>query len=247
MSVLGLRTSNPAFTNYFWHKNKRKALKKMSLKGIVFKSLVMLCVVSVAASYTWQLSFNGVNIKWYTTIGAFVAIVISLFISFKHSLAKYLLPMYALAKGFFLGGISLYAHNKFPGLPFQAIAVTIVTFFVMLLLYITKVISVTKQFQALIITATISVFTVYFLSWVLTFVGFNARFIWGTSWLAIGFNVVVALVASFSLLLDFYYIDRQIGYAPKEKEWLATWGILITLIWLYIEVLRLLKKLAIRF
>ncbi len=247
MKNFGIRTSNPAFTGYFWNNSKSYTKEKMSLSGVIFKTFLMLCLVAITASYTWKLFFEGTNIKWYTTIGMFVAIVASLFISFKHSLAKPLLPIYALAKGFFLGGISAYAHKRFPYLPLQAIGVTILTFFVMLFLFKIKIIKVTRQFRAVIITASITIFTVYIISWILSFFGVNVSFIWGTGWFAIAFNVIAAIVASFSLLLDFYYIDRQLGRAPKEKEWLATWGFLITLIWLYIEVLRLLKKLAIRF
>lgn len=246
MSILGLKTSNPAFSNYFWKKSKHYSAK-MSLGGIILKSLFMLCLVAITALYTWTIFFKGQNIKWYTSIGMFVAIVASLFISFKHSLAKWLLPIYALAKGFFLGGISAYAHKQFPNLPIQAITVTITTFFVMLILFKTRIIKVTKQFRAVVITASISIFTIYIIAWILSFFGVNVEFIWGISWYAIGFNIIAAIVASLSLLLDFDYIDRQIGKAPKEKEWLATWGFLITLIWLYVEVLRLLKKLAIRF
>jgi uncharacterized YccA/Bax inhibitor family protein len=246
MSLLALRTSNPAFSGYFWNNSKNYSAK-MSLNGIFIKSVLMLFLVAITAFYTWHLFFNGVDIKWHTTIGMFVAIVASLFISFKNNLAKLLLPIYALAKGFFLGGISAYAHKRFPGLPIQAIGITLLTFLVMLFLFKTKIIKVTKQFKAVIITATVSIFMVYFISWILSFLGIIIPFIRGTSWVAIGFNVIAAIVASLSLLLDFNYIDRQIGRASKEKEWLATWGLLITLIWLYIEVLRLLKKLAFRF
>ena len=247
MSVFGLRTSNPAFNRYFWKKSRSYSKAKMSVGGIILKSLLMLCLVTATAAYTWHLYFNGVNTKWYTAIGMFVAIFCSLFISFKHDSAKYLLPIYALAKGFFLGGISAIAHNRFPNLPFQAIGVTLVTFFVMLTLYKLKLIRVTRKFRTIIITATASIFMFYFIGWILRFIGIDVPYLWGTSWFAIGFNVIAAIVASFSLLLDFYYIDRQVGRYPKEREWLATWGLLITLIWLYVEVLRLMKKLAIRF
>ncbi len=247
MAVFGLRTSNPAFNTYFWKKQRGYTSKKMSIGGIIFKSLAMLTLVATTAFYTWDLYFSGTTIKWYTTIGMFVAIVCSLFISFKHSTAKYLLPIYALAKGFFLGGISVYAHQRFPNLPFQAIAVTITTFFVMFFLYRTKIIKVTREFRAIIISATATIFLFYFIGWMLWFLEIDVPLLWGTSWLAIGFNAVAAIIASFSLLLDFYYIDKQVGRYPKEREWLATWGLLITLIWLYVEVLRLMKKLAIRF
>ena len=247
MSLFGLRTSNPAFSGYFWKSAESYSRKKMSISGILFKSFLMLCLVASTAMFTWQLFFNGEQIKWHTSIGMFVAITCSLFISFKHNLAKYLLPIYALAKGFFLGGISAYAHKRFPDLPFQAIAVTILTFFMMFFLYRFKLIKVTREFRALLITAISTIFMLYFISWILRLFQINIPFIWGTSWWAIGFNSITVLVASFSLLLDFYYIDKQVGRYPKEREWLATWGLLITLIWLYVEVVRLMKKLAIRF
>ncbi|OSY87337.1 hypothetical protein WH52_11865 [Tenacibaculum holothuriorum] len=247
MSVFGLRTSNPAFTNYFWRKSSRYSKAKMSLSGIIFKSLFMLVLVSCTAFYTWHLFFAGVNTKWYTAIGALVAIFCSVFISYRNNAAKYLLPIYALAKGFFLGGISAYAHKRFPGLPFQAIGVTLLTFFVMLFLYQWKLIRVTREFRAIVISASATIFMLYFIGWILWLFDIRVPFLWGASWYAIGFNVITAIVASLSLLLDFDYINRYIGKAPKEREWVATWGFLITLIWLYVEVLRLLKKLAIRF
>lgn len=117
----------------------------------------------------------------------------------------------------------------------------------MLILYKLKVVRVTKKFRTIIITATVSIFMFYFIGCILRFIGFDVPYLWGTSWFAIGFNILSAIIASFSLLLDFYYIDKQVGRYPKEREWLATWGLLITLIWLYVEVLRLMKKLAIRF
>ena len=247
MSIFGLRTSNPVFKGYFWKNSRNNSKSKMSIKGILIKSFFMLSLVVMTATYTWHLFFNGVNIKWYTAIGMFVAIFCSLLISFKHSAAKYLLPIYALAKGLFLGGISAIAHHQFPNLPFQAIGITFITFFVMFTLYKLKLIKVTKKFRSIIITATTSIFIFYFIGWILWFLKIDVPYLWGTSWFAIVFNLITATVASFSLLLDFYYIDKQVGRYPKEREWLATWGLLITLIWLYVEVLRLIKKLSIRF
>lgn len=166
MGAFGLRTLNPAFNHYFWNKSKLYSKAKMSVGGIITKTLLMLCLVTLTACCTWQLFFNGVNTKWHTAVGAFVAVICSLFISFKHSSAKYLLPVYALAKGFFLGGISAMAHKRFPDLPFQAIAVTITTFFVMLVLYKRKIIKVTREFIAIIIITSASIFMFYFIGWV---------------------------------------------------------------------------------
>lgn len=240
------RTSNPAFSNYVW-KNDRTSYTRMTLNGIFIKSLFSLLLVSLTTWYVWDLVYQGVDVKWYTSGGLLAAIVCSILTSYKRRWAPVTTPLYALSKGLFLGGISAYAEKRFPGLPIQAVAVTILTFFVMLILYKAKIVVVTRQFRSVIITAIITIMTIYFVQWILYFFGIHLPFVWGTSWLAIGFNVLAALVAAFSLLLDFDFIDRKLHKAPKYYEWVATWGLLVTLIWLYLEVLRLMKKLAIRF
>ncbi len=131
-------------------------------------------------------------------------------------------------------------------MPYQAIGVTLVTFFTILFLYQTRIIVVTKKVKSVIITVCSSIFLVYIISWILSFFGIRS-FIWGTSWITIGFNVVAATFAALSFLLDFDFIERYKDKAPKHKEWIACYGLLVTIIWLYVEVLRLMKKLTIRF
>ena len=239
------RTSNPAFSNYVW--KSARSDSKMTLNGIFFKSLFSIFLVGLTTWYVWNLVEKGVNVKWYTSIGLLAAIFFSLLTSFKRKWAPVTTPLYALSKGFFLGGISAYAEIRFPGMPMKAVSITILTFFVMLILYKAKIVVVTKQFRSVIISVAITIFFIYIINWVLHIFGLSLPFVWGTSWFAILFNIVAAIVASFSLLLDFDFIDRKLYRAPKYYEWVATWGLLVTLIWLYIEVLRLLKKLAIRF
>ncbi|TYA53066.1 Bax inhibitor-1/YccA family protein [Formosa maritima] len=239
------KTSNPAFNNYFWESDKSTS-EKLSVRGIILKSLFSILIIASITVYVWQLYSKGTNIKWFVTGGMVSAIVISIVISVRKEWAKYLVPLYAIAKGFFLGGISSYAHAKFPNLPFQAIGVTIITFFVMLMLYQTRIIVVTKKLRSVIIIVCASIFLVYLISWILSFFGIKT-FIWGTSWVAIIFNMLAAVFASLALLLDFDFIEEHKNKAPKDKEWLATWGLLVTLIWLYVEILRLMKKMAIRF
>lgn len=219
----------------------------MTLGGIFIKSLFCLALVGITIWYVWSLVNKGVSVKWYTSGGMLATIFFSLLISFKRTWAPFTTPLYALAKGLFLGGISAYAENRFPGMPMKAVSITILTFFVMLILYKARIIVVTKRFRSVVISAAITIFFIYIINWTLTFFGLSLPFVWGTSWFAIGFNVIAAIVASFSLLLDFDFINRKTGKAPKYYEWVATWGLLVTLIWLYIEVLRLMKKLAIRF
>jgi uncharacterized YccA/Bax inhibitor family protein len=239
------KTNNPVFAGYFWGDSKSSD-KKMTITGIFIKSLGCILVIAGITAYLWKLNEEGMPMNWFTLGGMLAAIIISIVISLRHHWAPFLVPLYTIAKGFFLGGFSAYAHKNFPELPYQAIGVTIVTFFVMLLLYQTRIIVVTKKLRSVIITSAASIFVVYLISWILGFFGINT-YIRGTSWLAIIFNCIAAIVASFSLLLDFAYIERYKNRAPKWKEWLATWGLLATLIWLYIETLRLMKKFAIRF
>ena len=244
MNIRNSRTSNPIFTDYFWD-DGRESNNKMTVWGIFLKSFFGIIVIAAITVYVWQLSTEGWDMGWFSLGGMLSASVISIVLSFKTQWANILVPLYIIAKGFFLGGFSAYGHNNFPELPYQAIGVTIITFFVMLLLYQTRIIVVTKQLRSVIINAVISIMLVYIVSWILSIFGIRS-FIWGTSWLAIGFNILAAIVASFALLLDFDYIERYKNVAPKQKEWIATWGLLATLIWLYVEALRLLQKFAIR-
>lgn len=239
------KTSNPAFTSYFFDGGKT-SLKRMSVTGIFMKTMLSILVIIVISMGMWKLQSNGVNLKWYSMGGMLTAIVISIVISVRQHWAHILVPLYTIAKGVFLGSITAYAHLRFPDLPYQAVGITLVTFIVMLLLYQARIIVVTKKFKAVVIIVVSSIFVIYIISWILSFFGIYV-FIWGTSWPAIIFNIVAAIFASLSLLLDFDYIERYKNKAPKYKEWLATWGLLVTIVWLYIEVLRLMKKLAIRF
>ncbi len=244
MNLKTFKTSNPVFNSYFWDDGESSS-KTMSVGGIFFKSIIGILIIAAITAYLWKLDETGISMKWFTLGGMLGAIIISVLISVRQNWAHILVPLYVIAKGFFLGGFSAYAHRNFPELPYQAIGVTIVTFFVMLLLYQFRIIVVTKKLRSVIITATVSIMVVYLISWILSFFGIKS-YIWGISWFAIVFNILAAIVASFALLLDFDYIERYKNKAPKYKEWIATWGLLATLIWLYIEVLRLMQKFAIR-
>ncbi len=239
------KTSNPAFTNYFWETNKNDS-NKMSVSGILLKSFICLLIIAVITGYIWKLYNQGVDVKWFTLGGMLAAVVISILVSIRQHWAPILVPLYSIAKGAFLGGFSALIRAKFPELPFQAIGVTIITFFTILILYQTRLIIVTKKLRSIIITSATSIFVVYIIAWILSFFGIKT-FVWGTSWLAIVFNIIAAVIASFTLLLDFDFIERYKNKASKHKEWIATWGLLVSLVWLYTEILRLMRTLSIRF
>ena len=244
MNLRNYKTSNPAFNDYFWDNNS--ANNKMSVRGILIKSLFCILIISLITGGVWKLHDNGYNVIWYNYGGIIGAIIISTIISYKKHLAPILVPLYAIAKGCFIGGFSAYIKVKFPNMPFQAIGVTVVTFFTVFLLYQTRLIVVTKKLRSIIITAAASIFVVYIISWILSFFGIR-NFIWGTSWVAIVFNIIAAIVASMTLLLDFDYIEHKKDKAPKSMEWFATWGLLVSLVWLYVEILRLMRNLSVKF
>lgn len=242
---LKYKSSNPVFSTSLW-KEKTNTNYKMTVLGIFLKSFFCICLLSIATAFIWKLYAQGEPIKWYTTGGMLGAIILSILIAIKQEWAKFLVPIYAIAKGLFLGGFSVYIHKQYPYYPFQAVGITIIVFLIMIVLYKTRIIKLTKRLRSTIIVATITIMTVYIITWILSFFGVNVSFIWGNNWFALGFNVFAALTASFALLIDIDFIDRYKNKASKEKEWIATWGLLVTLIWLYIEVLRLMKRLAIR-
>ncbi|MEE9348539.1 MAG: Bax inhibitor-1/YccA family protein [Flavobacteriaceae bacterium] len=240
------KTSNPVFTSYLW-KDAFTSSHKMSLMGILLKTAYTLFLVGLTTWYVWSLVDRGENVKWYIYGGLLVAMFFSILTSYKKRWSPVTVPIYGLAKGCFLGGISAYAEARYPGMPMLAVKVSLITFFVMLFLYKWRIVKVTQQFKSVIYSAMATIFVIYIISFILRWFGIKLGIIYGTSWFSIGFTLIAASVASFSLLLDFYYIDRQLKRAPKYMEWVATWGILVSLIWMYVEILRLLKKLAIRF
>ena len=168
------KTSNPAFSNYFW--------ETMSVRGIIVKSMVCILIIAVITAFVWKLFDNGINVRWFTIGGMLAAIVISIVISVRQHWAHFLVPLYAVAKGCFLGGFSAFIKAKFPELPFQAIGVTIVTFFTILVLYQTRIIVVTKKIRSVIITAAFSIFIVYLIS-------FSTRLVRTLSMLGAGVSV----------------------------------------------------------
>ena len=127
MSLRNFKTSNPVFNGYFWEDDKSSS-KTMSVAGIFFKSVLGILIIATITGYLWKLNENGIPMRWYTLGGMLGAAVVSVLISIRQNWAHFLVPLYMVAKGYFLGGFSAYAHRNFPELPYQAIGVTIVTF-----------------------------------------------------------------------------------------------------------------------
>lgn len=234
-------TSNPAFSRDVWS-GYSSSSQKMTLNGIIIKSIFCIALITITTWYVWFLYNQGVNIKWITYGGFIGAIVFSLLTAFVHKLGSILVPLYAIAMGLFLGGILVFANNKLNGIPIHAIGITLATFLIMLLVYKTHIIKVSERFQSVLILAISIIITIYLISYLLTLANIEISFIWGTSWYSILFNVLAVSIASFSLLLDFDFIERKKNHVPRYMEWVAAWGLLFNLFWLYIEGLRIIKR-----
>jgi len=180
-------------------------------------------------------------------IGVIVGFIAVIALYFKPHLAKFLGPVYAIAEGFFVGAISKVFESQWNGIVVQAAGATIAVFGVMLALYGTRIVKVTDRMRRTIIFATLGVMALYLVSFVFILFGASIPFINDASPLGIAFSVLVCGLAAFNLMLDFDFIERgaKAGLA-KDYEWVAAVGLLVTIVWLYLEILRLLAKLRSR-
>lgn len=217
----------------------------MTVNGAVNKSFILLFLLVASASYTWYMGVSGQNPFVLGIVGALLGLVSVLIASFRPQTSPYLAPAYAVFQGLFLGMISLFieAQSGVPGLALQAVAATFVTFMVCFLLYRFGIVKVTEQFKSVVIAATLAIATYYVISFVLSFFGVTL-FHHGNSLISIGFSVFVIIIAALNLFLDFDLIEQSAkNRLPKYMEWFGAMGLMITLVWLYIEFLRLLSKL----
>jgi uncharacterized YccA/Bax inhibitor family protein len=181
--------------------------------------------------------------------GLIVGVALTFLLMFKPRLAPFVAPVYAVAEGVFLGAVSRGYENAYDGLVVQAAGATMAVFAVMLVLYRTRIIKVTERFRTVVVTATIGVMVFYGVSMLIRlFAGADSiRFLSSPSLLGIGFSVLVAGLAAFNLALDFDFIERGAQQRlDKRFEWFAAFGLLVTIIWLYLEMLRLMAKLRSR-
>ncbi|MFK7790984.1 MAG: Bax inhibitor-1/YccA family protein [Phycisphaeraceae bacterium] len=234
----------------------------MTLGSTVFKSLTLVGMCIVAATLTWGMTTKGgvfdmaVAMPWVIG-GAVGGLVLALITIFKPKASPVTAPLYAISQGLFLGAISAMYEASFgsangqagpySGIVVQAVALTMAVTLVMLTLYGTRVIRVTDKLRSGIIAATAAVFLVYMASFVLGFMGIQIPYLHSNGIVGIGISLVIVGIAAFNLLLDFDLIERgvQTG-APKYMEWYAGFALLVTLVWLYLEILRLLSKLRSR-
>jgi uncharacterized YccA/Bax inhibitor family protein len=217
----------------------------MTMDGTVTATGVLLALLLVAGAVGWVATKpESASSTMLWLAGALGGFVIGLVLRFKPKLAPILAPLYALVMGFFLGSISHRYEAYRSGIVLQAIGATVAVFAAMLFLYKTKIIKVTDRFRRIVAAATGGLMLFYLVSFLLSFAGFKAPFISSANGFGIAFSLFAAGLAASNLALDFDTTERGVASgAPKYMEWYCAFGITSTLVWLYLELLRLLSKL----
>lgn len=236
--------ANPILNDRFTEAEGVVGGQIMTINGTLDKTFLLFLCALFPAIYTWNQFMAGFTDKasMLMGIGAIVGFVLALIISFTRN--KFLTPLYALCEGLFLGGISAVFNAQYPGIVIQAVIGTFATMFTMLGLYRMGVIKCTDKFRSVVFTATMSILVLYLIQWIGSFFHYSIPAIFGAGTIGIGFSLIVVGVAALNLILDFDFIERGAqSMLPKDYEWYGAFGLMVTLVWLYIEILRLLAKL----
>lgn len=248
-------SGNPTLSEKIFSKSLQgnEAYGQMTVRGSMQKFGFLLLMVIAGAAYTWKLYYSGAGSTMMTLfwVGLIGGLVCSFAISFKPEWAKYLSPAYGILEGLVLGGLSAIINDmfktKYPNIVVTAVLLTFGVAFAVFLLYNFRIIRATEKFKAIILSSIVGIGIFYLIWIVLGFFGVNIPFMnWGdSSLLGIGINLFVVVIAALSLVLNFDQIEtgQQMG-APKYMEWYSAFGLLVTMVWLYIEILKLLSRFA---
>ncbi len=220
----------------------------MTASGTASAALLLMLLLVASAMFGWSSvseSVEGaVTFPGWALAGALFGFVCAIVLTFKPKLARVLAPVYAIAEGVFVGAISKVFNTAYDGIVIQAVGITLGVFVTMLVLYRTGVIRVTDKMRRTIIGATLGIAIFYGVSFLLSLFGMNISFFNSSSPMSIGFSFLVAGLAAMNLALDFDFIERgEASGLPKYMEWYAAFGLMVTIVWLYLEILRLLAKL----
>jgi uncharacterized YccA/Bax inhibitor family protein len=223
----------------------------MTVQGTINKIALLLALVIAGAVFTWAKTMSGVEtgsvvgVQGWMIGGSISAFILALIITFKKNLAPILSPVYAICEGLCLGALSAYFEVMFPGLVMRAVLLTFSVLFGMLFMYKVQIIKVTQRFRAIVLAATVGIALAYLISFILNLFGVNMGFILGGGSFGLIISLVIVAVAALNLVLDFDFIEKgtEAGL-PSFFEWYGAFGLMVTLIWLYIEILRLLATIA---
>ena len=240
---LTMRTANPALQSDTFKKSMAGSVgssELMTINGVVNKTGLALLLLIISASVTW----SDPTLSGLAILGFVAGLVAAIVTIFKPTIASITVPVYAISQGLVLGAISRIFEMQYPGIAVQAIFLTFGTLGSLLLAYMSGLIKATENFKLGVFAATGAIGVLYLINFVMSFFGTGIGVIHSSSPMGILFSLGVVVIAALNLVLDFDFIEEgaEIG-APKYMEWYATFGLLVTLIWLYIEILRLLSKL----
>lgn len=246
------KSGNPALSEKSFQGSVNTDLSQvMTVRGTLNKFGFLFLMVMGTAFYSWKEYANGGNVVPLMWTGAIGGLIVALVITFKKEWSPYLAPLYGLLEGLFVGAISAFYNDAFgakaPNLIMNAVGLTFGTAIAMYLLYSFKIIRATEKFKAVIITATVGIAVFYLITIVLRMFNIDMPFIHEGSTFGILFSLFVVAIAALNLILDFDMIERgsEMG-APKYMEWYGAFGLLVTIVWLYLEILRLLAKMGSR-
>jgi uncharacterized YccA/Bax inhibitor family protein len=243
-----LKTSNPAFAGDTFTVGGVGVGygPTMTISGTVNKAGILMLCVLLTAGWTWNQFFtNGpAAVGGYTMIGAFGGFIVAMVTVFKKEWSPITAPIYALLEGLFLGSLSAMLEMRFPGIAIESVALTFGTCFCLLLAYRSGMIRATRKFTLGIVAATGGIALIYVLSMILGLFHVQVPGIFGSGPVGILFSLAVVVVAALNLILDFSFIEAGANRgAPKYMEWYGAFGLMVTLVWLYLEIIRLLSKL----
>jgi uncharacterized YccA/Bax inhibitor family protein len=218
----------------------------MTVNGVIRKSFIALFLLLASAAYAWTRPYaSGQEIFGKIALFSVISLVLNFVIIFNHNTARITVPLFALAEGFVIGAFSLMMQRRSPGIVVQAVTGTFGVFAAMLCIYKTGIIRPTEKFMIIISAAMLGIFFVYLANFIMVTCGSSGfSIVNGSSNLSIGFSVFVCIIAALNLIINFEFIVRhsKLG-APEKMEWIAAFGLLVTLIWIYLEILNLLRKL----
>ena len=246
------QSGNPTLTQKIFDRSlAQQDAGTMTVRGAINKFGFLLFMVLAGAAYTWHLYYNNqqstmMTLMWVGIIGGLISVFA---IAFKPTWAPYLSPAYGLLEGFFLGAISAVMNDafaeKYPGLIMQAVGLTFGVAIAMFLLYNFRIIRATERFKSVIFTATLGIAIFYGLTLLLRLFHVDVAFMYDSSLLGICLSLFVVAIAALNLIIDFDMIEKGADMgAPKFMEWYGAFGLLVTIVWLYVEILRLLSRFA---
>ncbi|MFO0960893.1 MAG: Bax inhibitor-1/YccA family protein [Isosphaeraceae bacterium] len=247
MSSLPMKSGNPVLSEDVfsqWAAADRRATV-MTIEGTAGKALILLAILVGTAAIAWNQAHEASPATPFLMFGGLIGgLILALVTTFKPTWSPVTAPMYAACEGLVLGSISAFFNAKYQGIVAEAVGLTFGVMFLMLAIYVTRLIRVTPKLAAAIMAATGAVCLVYLATWILGFFGVAIPYIHQGGAIGIGFSLFVVGIAAFNLLLDFDMIERgAASEAPKFMEWYGAFGLMVTLVWLYLEILRLLSKL----